>query len=295
MRTIHSIFLIVIICYTESLAQTILPLDYFPHHINDIYEYKKGNDIYCLQNKIIKDSLNKDGKYYLLINNEDLFSFSAKYASERLSIDTTNHEVHSYYWREYEREVLWFKLNSNLGDKWIAINDSPRVVMAEVVSIFDTTYFGENVKVKLIGYSEGFCNSTIWLASKFGIIKKEEGFPLWYYWDLKGAKIDGIVYGTIASTEDYSENTMKNYYISQNYPNPFNPTTVIKYSIPKNGQVEIKVFDILGREVIQLVNEEKPAGNYEVTFDGANLSCGVYLYKITCGSFSKTKKMILIK
>ncbi len=81
----------------------------------------------------------------------------------------------------------------------------------------------------------------------------------------------------------------------QNYPNPFNPTTVISYSVPTSCQVRLTVLDILGREIVELVNEQKFAGTYEVKFTASNLPSGIYFYRLTAGSFSETKKMILIK
>jgi hypothetical protein len=89
--------------------------------------------------------------------------------------------------------------------------------------------------------------------------------------------------------------TPVNYALSQNYPNPFNPTTKINYSMPKQALVTIKVYDMLGKEVATLVNEVKTAGNYTVEFNGANLSSGVYFYKISAGDFSSVKRMTLIK
>ena len=101
------------------------------------------------------------------------------------------------------------------------------------------------------------------------------------------------------STENVSvvdENDFPNEYcLYQNYPNPFNPQTVIKYNIPKRCIVEIKIFDILGRELKTLVNEELSAGNYETKFDGSNLSSGIYFYRIIAGEYVKTNKMILLK
>jgi streptogramin lyase len=85
------------------------------------------------------------------------------------------------------------------------------------------------------------------------------------------------------------------YELSQNYPNPFNPTTVINFSIPNSGLVSIKVFDILGQEVAELINEVKSAGSYKVDFDASNLSSGMYIYRITAGKFNATKKMMLLK
>ena len=82
---------------------------------------------------------------------------------------------------------------------------------------------------------------------------------------------------------------------TSSYPNPFNPTTIINYTLPDNERVVIKVYDILGREVKELVNEQKAAGTYSVEFDGSKLSSGVYFYTITAGQFSQTKKMVLAK
>ncbi len=88
------------------------------------------------------------------------------------------------------------------------------------------------------------------------------------------------------------------YELIQNYPNPFNPSTKIRYSIPnvRSGlaQTVLKVYDVLGNEIATLVNEYKPAGSYEVTFDASSLSTGVYFYKLQSGSFVETKKMILL-
>jgi hypothetical protein len=81
----------------------------------------------------------------------------------------------------------------------------------------------------------------------------------------------------------------------QNYPNPFNPQTTIKYLIPQKCFVSITVYDILGKEVSKLVNEEKLSGSYEVQFNGSKLSSGVYFYRLHAGNFFKTKKLMLLK
>ena len=83
--------------------------------------------------------------------------------------------------------------------------------------------------------------------------------------------------------------------LSQNYPNPFNPNTTIKYSIPLSSNVVIKVFNVLGDEVTTLVDEQKQAGTYELTFNAKNLSSGVYFYQLKAGDFIETKKMLLMK
>jgi hypothetical protein len=90
-------------------------------------------------------------------------------------------------------------------------------------------------------------------------------------------------------------NIPKEFSLLQNYPNPFNPRTTIKYLIPQKCFVNITVYDILGKEVSKLVNEEKLSGSYEVQFDGSNLSSGVYFYRLHAGNYYKTKKLMLIK
>jgi len=85
------------------------------------------------------------------------------------------------------------------------------------------------------------------------------------------------------------------YSLTQNYPNPFNPSTIIKYSIPEAGNVQLKVYDIIGNEVATLVNEIKTPGSYEIQFNAAELSTGVYIYSLRAGNFVQTKKMILMK
>jgi len=85
------------------------------------------------------------------------------------------------------------------------------------------------------------------------------------------------------------------YKLCQNYPNPFNPTTNIEFAIPKDNFVSLKIYNLLGKEIMSLVNEFKQAGSYTVTFDAANYPSGVYYYKIHTGSFVQVRKMILIK
>ena len=91
--------------------------------------------------------------------------------------------------------------------------------------------------------------------------------------------------------------TNKNYEfkLHQNYPNPFNPSTKISYQIPELSFITIKVFDVLGNEVATLVNEEKPAGNYEINFNAFDMASGIYFYRLKTESYLETKKMIFLK
>jgi len=102
-----------------------------------------------------------------------------------------------------------------------------------------------------------------------------------------------------ASTEPVSvveeNNQVKDFKVFQNYPNPFNPSTTISFAIPQRSNVNVKVYNITGKEVASLVNEVREPGQYSVNFNAEKLSSGVYFYKITAGKYSSVRKMILIK
>jgi hypothetical protein len=104
----------------------------------------------------------------------------------------------------------------------------------------------------------------------------------------------------IVGMSNNEENLPIKYYLHQNYPNPFNPITKIKFDIPTlykggRGGVSLKVFDITGREIQTLVNSDLKPGTYEITFDGSNLSSGIYFYRLEAGEFRDVKKLVLLK
>ncbi len=109
---------------------------------------------------------------------------------------------------------------------------------------------------------------------------------------------NGVYYGDANNLVLSLDNKMDKeitFALSQNYPNPFNPTTKIKYQLPILTNVRLSVYDVLGREIKVLVNQEKPAGSYEVEFDGANLPSGVYFCRMEADKYSDTKKLLLLK
>lgn len=145
------------------------------------------------------------------------------------------------------------------------------------------------------------------LNYQFDTTKYEQGYHLYY----RIAAVDkGIIADTFYSPPTgyyklyWRDSTTSvtqinpevfDYSLSQNYPNPFNPSAKISFSIPEREFVSLKVFDILGSEITTLVNEEMDAGKYEVDFDGSKLSSGIYIYRIVSGSYTNSKKMILVK
>lgn len=107
----------------------------------------------------------------------------------------------------------------------------------------------------------------------------------WYYDSL-------VLFTTLVSSEHSPEFS---YSLSQNYPNPFNPVTKINYSLALSGKAIIKFYDVLGREIRTLVNEDKPAGNHTVEFNASGLASGVYIYQLRAGDYLNSKKMLMVK
>ena len=95
--------------------------------------------------------------------------------------------------------------------------------------------------------------------------------------------------------EEETDEILTEYIMTQNYPNPFNPTTTIEYTIPTKGLVELRVCDILGREVATIVNQEQLPGKHKVNFDAGSYASGVYFYQLKTSSFIKSRKMVLLK
>ncbi|TDJ55067.1 MAG: DUF1028 domain-containing protein [Ignavibacteria bacterium] len=104
-----------------------------------------------------------------------------------------------------------------------------------------------------------------------------------------------VVYTTPTSVQSIDSPNPDIFYLFQNYPQPFNPATTIKYQIPEFSFVTVKVFDLLGNEIVTLVNEKKLKGIYEVSFSADGLASGVYIYKLTAGNFTTSKKLIILK
>jgi hypothetical protein len=117
----------------------------------------------------------------------------------------------------------------------------------------------------------------------------------WYGFSETAPQVQTLYWFDIISGIDDEGTLPEAYTLSQNYPNPFNPTTVISYSVPEKSDVTLKVFNLLGQEVAQLVNEVKNVGTHEVSFNAKNLTSGVYFYTIKAGNFTSTRKMMLIK
>jgi predicted esterase len=137
-----------------------------------------------------------------------------------------------------------------------------------------------------IVYLDSTCIESTNLSIPFSIEISSKSYPLWS---------DSASFNIVTSIIDEKLSLPTEFVLKQNYPNPFNPNTIIKYSIPKQSNVTLKVYDLLGSEVATLVNKKQPQGNYDVEFDCSDLTSGIYFYRLQSGDYVETKKMILLK
>jgi hypothetical protein len=228
------------------------------------------------------------------------------------SDNINNIYISGVYFNNSSRKIFTVKYSSSGDSLWTYFNPdtaTPRptylnidrdnnIIIAGTIDIFQDPYhIGQILILKL---------------DAAGILKWKEitNYPF-ISSEVTGIKIDSINNILLTGSSDAKMIVTKYSYpigikgiynkisrvnrLYQNYPNPFNPSTQINYSIPDNGFVTLKAYDMLGREVKELVNDYKEAGNYNVTFDGFGLSSGLYFYKLSSGNYTDVKKMTLIK
>jgi hypothetical protein len=196
--------------------------------------------------------------------------------------------------QKYNSLKGFYKLNTSANDK---------IVIILVMYVSDAGVGGGVIMLNAapsytqfafpIGYDQGFsgtpdrCAISIQITDASGSGTNVSLGSEMYIDDLE------LSMDVVSDVEDQTQPLA--FQLEQNYPNPFNPSTKINYQISQNDFVSLKIYNVLGDEVATLVNENKPAGNYEVTFDASLLSSGTYFYKLQAGSFVETKKMMLLK
>ena len=175
-------------------------------------------------------------------------------------ISTTNNPAIFAFIKEKEENRVFEIFNLTNSEQTFILLDSSYSGKYRNVFDSDSIYFGVNTVMTLPGW----------------------GYKVYEY----GSGITSVI---------NEIETPGNFILYQNYPNPFNPQTKIKFSILQSGNVLIKVFNVLGKEIETLINEYKNSGVYELYFNANNLPSGVYFYRIVSGSYSDTKKMILLR
>lgn len=184
--------------------------------------------------------------------------------------------------------------STNAGNSWEALPSPDNFVFGLALTTGKNLYAATQYK----GIFRTSLNSIQWTPFNYGANIKQFG-PLLL--DSEGFLYAGSegrsVFRSRNTTTGVDDriNVLTQYKLGQNYPNPFNPNTAIDYQVANSGNVSIKVYDILGNEVKVLINEYKTAGRYKVNFNASNFASGVYIYKITAGSYIESRKMVLLK
>ncbi|GBD88739.1 hypothetical protein BMS3Abin03_02680 [bacterium BMS3Abin03] len=207
------------------------------------------------------------------------------------------------------QDLLWADFNND-GDLAVSWrdrrngNDSTYTTSYEIwgaVRLKDSGSFSDNFRISdtLIAYDSILANpgndfmciklvndtlNAVWGDTRDGHLN------IWF----QRTAISDVVSSVDPSSKDKT-GTPDKFFVYQNYPNPFNPVTTISYSIPQSGLVQLKIFDMLGREVAILLNKVQSAGNHEIKFDASDFTSGVYFYRLQSGSFSETKKLVLLR
>jgi hypothetical protein len=301
------ILLFVLPAYSQDNA------DYFPYKKNNYWEYLWLES--CCYDTIVSfsvfDTTDSEGRKIAVFDSYFINPIAPPAMlpdSGTYIIDSSLNVFSNYAIMGYNEYELIYKLNGIQGEQWVMYDYSQiggqGYEMARITEINDTTLFGLTTKLMWIFYYYATDSTdTIglgrgWDALMNGLglyFRQREGWP---GIGIKGAVIDGVLYGdttTVGLDESALQNQPSSFQLYQNFPNPFNPITTIFYSIPKNGLVTLKVYDILGTEVTELLNEVKETGSYSVTFNAADLPSGIYFYTLKSGNFTATKKLILLK
>jgi len=177
-------------------------------------------------------------------------------------------------------------INKDVNLKWVTgmeVNNSGFRIERKRINITE--------EWKYIGFVEGMGNSNQQVTYNFTDKNLEQGI---YKYRIKQTDYNGNFQYYNLDTE-INISVPDKYELSQNYPNPFNPVTKINFQIPEKIKVTLKIYDITGKEVEELVNEELASGIYTKEFSGVKLSSGIYFYKIVAGDFKSVKKMVLVK
>jgi hypothetical protein len=197
-------------------------------------------------------------------------------------------------------EIKYVKtiLNENLAVK-VEVESDPRMIQFNgIITSASTASIKLSVPSFTINANTVFINSA-YIPIQSANIQSGQNVVIWAKQDLSGnmsaVQVQQISTSVTAVTNDKGNQIPAEYVLKQNYPNPFNPSTTIQFSLPKDDFVTLVVYNVLGQEVVTLINSPMSSGLHVVKFNGLNLTSGVYLYKLKAGNFTSVKKMLLLK
>jgi hypothetical protein len=187
-----------------------------------------------------------------------------------------------------------FKSTDN-GNSWNTVNSGLGTTYILFLYSFNSYLFAGTYNGGVYESSNGGAN---WINISTGLQNLDDRALTVFNSNLYVATVGGVwkrPLSEIVSVKQISNLVPDEFKLEQNYPNPFNPTTIIRFQVKDSRFVTLKVYDILGKEKSTIVNKDLNAGSYSYSFDASNLSSGVYFYKLTSGSFSDVKRMVIIK
>jgi photosystem II stability/assembly factor-like uncharacterized protein len=231
------------------------------------------------------------GDTWNLLNTGLGFGQNAYFVNENTGWVGSDFSIFKYSVETVPVELFSFtagKVNDEVVLKWETATETNN--QGFEIQRMNSDFINQNLDWEKIGYVEGFGTTSEFKSYTFIDNKISTGH---YSYRLKQIDFDGTF--SYSSVIEIEVSEPKDFVLEQNYPNPFNPTTKIKYQIPEESEVVIKIYDILGAEVMTLLNDLKKPGTYEVEFNAQNLSSGTYFYRIIVGEYVDIKKMILMK
>ena len=265
--------------------------DEFKYDENRIFDYRLSKKKGAAILHMIRFEVGNDSLFFLSLKNfQNEFKYNVATGLDYKEVlETTTEQDFTDFFNQWYFGEGYPIYNIN----WIQEEDTLKIHSVQSTSTSVTPLFNMHLELKL-QYSNGDT-----------LIRINQNSNNQFYQVYSPHQITNIVVDPNNWVLDYStvihtgikndEINRQSYKLYQNYPNPFNPITKILYQIPERGFVTLKVYDVLGNEIITLFNEEKPAGNYEFNFDGTQLTSGIYFYQLVAKNFLETKKMILLK
>jgi hypothetical protein len=268
---------------------------------------------------VTRDGFGKAYERIEIIDTGIIIDDNSYFKSKHISYQTggTFYEGHFYHRTNNGNYIVWYDSTGtyiNPDVKYYKITAQPGQYWQNVIGppgdgtrhyfVVDTSYylvFGTSTKVREIFVTDSslYENYTFW-SEEFGLLEHYvHDFELGNYIYLRGCVINGVLYGDTTfltvGVDGIQTTPVTEYKLYQNFPNPFNPSTSISYYLPQRSYVKLKVCDVLGKEIIVLINEEKEADHHQANFDASNLPSGVYIYTLKVNGFTDSKKMLILR